>query len=116
MAHFYTEVYQLVRMIPPGKVTTYGAIARMLGRPRAARTVGYALRALPDDTDVPWQRVINAQGTISLKARHPEETSLQRRRLEAEGVVFDADGRVDFARFGWGEAPDYHSVKSRSDL
>lgn len=105
MAHFYAEVYQLVQLIPTGRVTTYGSIARMLGRPQAARAVGYALRALPDGTDVPWQRVINAQGTISLKSRHPEETTRQRTLLEAEGVTFDADGRVDLARYGWGLGP-----------
>lgn len=101
MARFYQQVCDLVRQIPPGRVTTYGTVARMLGDPRAARAVGYALRALPDDTDVPWQRVINAQGTISLKSRSPEETSLQRDLLEAEGVEFDAQDRVDFERFGW---------------
>jgi methylated-DNA-protein-cysteine methyltransferase-like protein len=103
MGHFYDEVYDLVRRIPPGKVTTYGAVAWMLGHPRAARAVGYALRALPDDTEVPWQRVINAEGRISLKSRHPEETNLQRQLLEQEGIVFDADDRVDFDRCRWGE-------------
>jgi methylated-DNA-protein-cysteine methyltransferase-like protein len=105
MGHFFDEVYQLVRRIPPGRVTTYGAVARMLGHPRGARAVGYALRALPEDSDVPWQRVINAEGRISLKSRHPGETSLQRQLLEQEGVRFDADDRVDFACFGWGEGP-----------
>jgi methylated-DNA-protein-cysteine methyltransferase-like protein len=103
MGHFYDEVYALVRRIPPGRVTTYGAVAWMLGHPRGARAVGYALRALPDGTDVPWQRVINAEGRISLKSRHPEETNQQRELLENEGIVFDADDRVDFGRFLWGE-------------
>lgn len=105
MGHFYDAVHELVRRIPPGQVTTYGVVAWMLGQPRGARAVGYALRALPPDTDVPWQRVINAEGRISLKSRHPEETNTQRDLLEREGVVFDADDRVDFTRFGWGEAP-----------
>jgi methylated-DNA-protein-cysteine methyltransferase-like protein len=107
MSHFYDEVYRATCMIPRGRVTTYGTIAAMLGRPMASRAVGYALRALPDGSEVPWHRVINAQGRISLKARHPHETDRQRERLEAEGIVFDADARVDLRRFGWaGSLPD----------
>lgn len=102
MGPFYEAVYELARRIPPGRVTTYGTVARMLGHPRGARAVGYALRALPATTDVPWQRVINAAGRISLKDRHPGETDRQRQLLEQEGVEFDADGGVDFQRFGWG--------------
>ncbi len=107
MSTFYDEVYRATRLIPSGRVTTYGTIAAMLGRPMASRAVGYALRALPEGSEVPWHRVINAQGRISLKARHPHETDLQRDLLEAEGVVFDADDRVDLRRFGWaGTLPD----------
>lgn len=107
MSTFYEEVYRASRMIPPGRVTTYGTIAAMTGRPMAARAVGYALRALPDGTDVPWHRVINAQGRISLKARHPHETDLQRQLLEREGIVFDAEDRVDLHAYGWaGTLPD----------
>lgn len=101
MSRFYDEVYRTTGYIPPGRVTTYGTIAAMLGRPMAARAVGYALRALPDDTDVPWHRVINTKGTISLKSRHPFETDLQRVLLEREGVRFDALGRVDLTQYGW---------------
>lgn len=101
MRSFYEDVTRAVAAIPPGRVTTYGTIAAMIGRPLAARAVGYALRALPVDTTVPWHRVINAKGTISLKARHPGETDLQRQLLEREGVVFDAEDRVDLGRFGW---------------
>lgn len=107
MKRFYEDVYRATSMIPAGKVTTYGAIAAMLGRPMNARAVGYALRALPDGSDVPWHRVINARGMISLKARHPHETELQRQLLEREGVVFGSDDRVDLRRFGWvGTIPD----------
>jgi methylated-DNA-protein-cysteine methyltransferase-like protein len=101
MPSFYQDVYRAVRMIPPGRVATYGAIAAMIGRPMDARAVGYALRALPDGTDVPWHRVINAKGTISLKDRAPNETSCQRTLLEREGVEFDARNRVDLRRHGW---------------
>jgi methylated-DNA-protein-cysteine methyltransferase related protein len=101
MPSFYEEVYRLTRLIPPGRLTNYGTIAALAGQPLAARAVGYALRALPEDSDVPWQRVINVKGHIPLKSRHPHETDLQRALLEREGVVFDADDRVDFRRFGW---------------
>jgi methylated-DNA-protein-cysteine methyltransferase related protein len=98
--NFYATVYHLVGQIPPGKVTTYGQIARWLGHPSAARAVGYALHALPTGSDIPWQRVINAAGRVSSRcARHYE--TIQRTLLEAEGVRFDAYGSVDLQRFGW---------------
>jgi len=97
---FFEQVYQAVRHIPPGKVATYGQIARLLGNPRAARTVGWALHSLPSGSDVPWQRVINASGTISLDTRGPGG-AIQRVLLEAEGVVFDDQGRVDLETHGW---------------
>ena len=97
---FYDQVYRMVKRIPRGKVTTYGHIAALCGKPRAARTVGWALHALPDDHRVPWHRVINARGGISIaKVGLPPE--LQRSLLEREGVVFDADSRVDLERWGW---------------
>ena len=100
MSSFFQRVYRVVRRIPPGKVATYGQIAALLGYPRAARTVGWAMHALPEDSDVPWQRVINAQGRISTS--WPEhDVSQQQRLLEAEGIVFGPDGRVDLAAFGW---------------
>lgn len=90
----------MVRGIPHGRVTTYGHIAALCGKPRAARTVGWALHALPDDSDVPWHRVINARGGISIsKVGLPPE--LQRALLEREGVVFGPDGCVDLARWQW---------------
>lgn len=101
MAGFYDEVYRLTRLVPAGKVTTYGAIAALAGKPMAARAVGYALRALPTDTDVPWQRVINAQGRISPRGIEAGDPLLQRVRLEREGVAFDAEGRVDLRAYGW---------------
>lgn len=90
---FQARVAAKVREVPDGRVTTYGDVAAALGSPRVARHVGWALAGLPEDTDVPWHRVINAQGRISFKgdlARAGE----QRRRLEAEGISFDASGRV----------------------
>jgi methylated-DNA-protein-cysteine methyltransferase-like protein len=103
---FAERVYALVSRIPRGQVASYGGVAIMLGRPRSARGVGHALRVLPDDSDVPWWRVINARGEIS--ARGPGNIErLQRKLLEREGVRFDASGRIDWQRWGWeGESND----------
>jgi methylated-DNA-protein-cysteine methyltransferase-like protein len=93
----YTRIYAVVRQIPRGKVATYGQIAEIVGdcTPRMA---GYAMAAAPDD--VPWQRVINAQGKISPRA-DGWGSETQRLRLEDEGVHFDAEHRVDLARYRW---------------
>jgi len=100
MIPFYERVYALVRQIPSGNVVTYGQVAALLGSPRAARAVGYALRFLPAGTDVPWHRVINHRGQISL--RTPIESPLlQRVLLEEEGVMFDVEGRVDLSIYRW---------------
>jgi len=81
------RIWQVVATIPPGKVSSYGDVARLAGMPGAARRVGRALRGLPADTRIPWHRVLNAAGRISL----PEGSRsyyTQRERLESEGVVF----------------------------
>jgi len=100
--NFFDRVYAVVRMIPAGKVASYGQIAALLGHPRAARTVGWALNALRDNDidDVPWQRVINSQGRISI-SRADLGAELQQALLEEEGVEFDPRGYVDLKRFGW---------------
>jgi len=95
----YERVHALVRKIPRGKVTSYGRIAREL-EGCTARMVGYALAALPWEADVPWQRVINHQGKVSPR-NSGHGSWAQRELLEAEGVVFDAQGRVVFHEFGW---------------
>jgi len=96
----FDKVDWIVRRIPPGKVATYGQIARLMGVPRGARTVGWALHSLPDDIEVPWQRVINAQGCVSTGWEGGESTG-QRALLEAEGIIFDEHGRVDLKAYGW---------------
>jgi methylated-DNA-protein-cysteine methyltransferase-like protein len=97
---FREDIYRIVRTVPEGRVTTYGDVAAVAGSPRAARQVGYAMAALPEETDVPWHRVINAQGMISRRGdvARPIE---QLRRLEDEGVAFDAGGRCDLERLRW---------------
>lgn len=100
----YTQVYEIVALIPLGKVATYGQIARIVGPPCNARMAGWALRATPAGLSIPWQRVINARGEISTEFREAEAL-LQRQLLEAEGVAFDERGRTDLKRFGW-EGPE----------
>lgn len=97
----YRRIYAVVRRIPHGRVATYGQVAVKAGLPGRARQVGYALHALPAGSRVPWHRVINARGRISLRSRPGPELS-QRMLLEREGVRFDAGGAVDLRRFGWG--------------
>jgi methylated-DNA-protein-cysteine methyltransferase-like protein len=109
---FFEMVWQVVRQIPPGQVTTYGRIAGYLPPPaglserayaaRGARMVGGAMAACP--ADVPWQRVINAQGKVSL--RRGGGGTEQRVLLEAEGVEFDEKERVDLTRYLWGGPGD----------
>jgi methylated-DNA-protein-cysteine methyltransferase-like protein len=98
--NIFEKVYRLVSMIPEGKVASYGQIARMLGSPRGARTVGWALHGLPEGTKVPWHRVINSQGRIST-SRVQHDANLQRELLEAEGIIFDERDRVDWEVYGW---------------
>ena len=99
---FFQDVYNLVKKIPKGKVTSYGRIAGILGKPRAARAVGYALNALPKTElqNIPWQRVINSQGTISFKG-DTFRAQLQKKLLEDEGIHFDMDDKIDFKTQGW---------------
>ena len=99
MNPLYHRIYRVVRHIPKGRVATYGLVARLAGRPGAARTVGWALSALDEDSDVPWWRVINAAGRISLSTDH--SAVLQRALLLREGVRFAPGGAVNLSTFGW---------------
>lgn len=97
------RIYELVRRIPPGRVASYGQIARMIGGGVGPRQVGYALAALKAGTDVPWQRVINARGRISLPGIGG---AIQKQLLLEEGIQFDENDCVDFERFGWNGSAD----------
>lgn len=96
----YERIYAVVRRIPRGRVATYGDVASLAGLPGHARQVGYALHALRPGHRVPWHRVVNARGTISLR-RRPGDDLTQRMLLEREGVEFDQRGRLDLRRLRW---------------
>lgn len=108
----YARIYAVVREIPRGRVATYGQVAALAGMPGQARQVGYALHALPDEEEVPWHRVINAQGRVSTRAE-PFEESIQRQLLEREGLHFDASGRTDLERYRWKPRPDCDASPGR---
>ncbi|GJG85691.1 hypothetical protein tb265_08720 [Gemmatimonadetes bacterium T265] len=97
----HAAIYRVVRRIPRGRVATYGQVAWLAGLPGQARLVGYAMHAAAPDDRVPWHRVVNAQGRISARSEGPGGSVLQRLRLEREGVVFAAGGRLSLERFGW---------------
>jgi len=102
-AAFTDRVVGLLRRIPRGKVATYGQIAVLAGNAYAARQVARLLHSLSGKERLPWQRVINSRGGISLRAAEGE---LQRRLLEREGVAFGPDGRVELARYLWLGSPE----------
>jgi len=93
----YSSIYRIVRHIPKGKVATYGQIARLAGIPGHARRVGYALHSLPDNSKVPWHRVINQKGRISLDSAR----SFQHDLLESEGISFDIHDTIDLKKYQW---------------
>jgi len=98
MSSFVDAVHALVQSVPAGRVTTYGTLARLLGRPRSARMVGWALHHCPHD--VPAHRVVNHAGRLSggWAFGHP---SVQQALLEEEGVVFLDEAQLDLRRYGW---------------
>jgi len=100
MSSFYEAAWRLTRAIPAGRVMTYGQIATILGAPRGARAVGYAMLASGGEGDVPWQRVLNRNGGISTGGE-AERPLLQRKLLEEEGIVFDGQGCCDLRRYRW---------------
>ena len=93
----YACIHAVVARVPPGKVATYGQIARHVGMPNGARTVGWAMRRCP--AELPWHRVVNGRGEISHRGA-PADKPLQQTLLEEEGVVFD-QGRLDLKVYGW---------------
>lgn len=97
---FYQKVYALVKTIPVGKVTSYGAIAKALGSPQSARTVGYAMNASHHQEDVPAHRVVNRNGVLTGK-HHFSGTHAMQQLLEEEGIMVENDQIVDFQKHFW---------------
>jgi methylated-DNA-protein-cysteine methyltransferase-like protein len=94
----WEEVYEIVRLIPPGSAMTYGQIAKLCRRPLTPRAVGWAMHDCPDD--VPWHRVVNSKGGCSTDALPGGEAGRQQRLLEAEGIEFRPNGTLDLNRYG----------------
>lgn len=99
----YSRIYSVVRMIPSGKAATYGQISRIAGR-CSARNVGYAMSSVPFGSDIPWHRVINSRGMVSIRSGGGEG-SAQRQLLEGEGILFNEKDRVNLDIYGW-EGPE----------
>ncbi len=95
---FQQRIWQIVAAIPSGCVTTYGDVARLAGSPRAARQVGGVLSRLPEGTTLPWHRVVNRYGMISLQG---DQLIRQRDALEAEGIVVSDAGELDLETYRW---------------
>ena len=95
------QVYAVVAQVPPGRLATYGQIAELIGAYGRARQVGWALRRLPLPSPVPWHRVVNAQGRISLSPSREGSDWIQRELLLAEGIPVDEQGRLPLARYRW---------------
>ena len=98
--NFFERVYQIVRQIPQGRVTSYGAIAKALGAARSARMVGWAMNASHNLEDVPAHRVVNRNGMLSGK-HHFQGTNLMQQLLESEGVVVVDNQIVNFEKVFW---------------
>jgi methylated-DNA-protein-cysteine methyltransferase-like protein len=96
----YRRIYAAVSRVPRGRVATYGQIAEVAGLPRQARLVGYALNVLPPGTRVPWHRVVNAKGEISLRSNGLGHDQIQAQLLKKEGIRF-VDGAIPLARYRW---------------
>jgi len=96
---FYQRVIDIIKNIPEGKIATYGQIATYAGNPRAARQVSFILHSSSEKENLPWHRVINSKGSISLKPGHGYE--LQKQMLKKEGITFKENDCIDLKRFLW---------------
>jgi methylated-DNA-protein-cysteine methyltransferase-like protein len=99
MASFKEKVVLFVTNIPRGKVVSYGQVASACGNPRGARAVGWALRSLPESTTIPWWRVVNSQGVISIKGNWTATKQLQKELLEQENVPVREDLTLDIEAY-----------------
>lgn len=99
--NFSIAVIAIIKQIPFGQVTTYGTVAALAGSPRSAREVGYLLHSLTQKHNLPWQRVINRKGYISIRGKDINMKSLQKSLLEHEGVEVSQDFMIDLTVYGW---------------
>ena len=108
-ADLYQRIYKLVQQIPKGQVATYGQIAKMVGR-CGPRQVGYAMSHTPADKKIPWHRVINSQGRVSVR-KEGSEDPLQIKLLKNDGILFNKSGKIDFAEYAW-FGPDWEWMQA----
>ena len=111
---FDQRVYAMVEQIPHGHLSTYGQVADLIGAYGCARQVGWALRRLQLPSSIPWQRVVNAQGRISMSLSREGSDWMQRELLIAEGIPVDLEGRLPLKRFLW--SPDEGQIAEVSQL
>ena len=98
-SELYRKIWEISLQIPKGTVATYGQIAKLAGLGKNARIIGYALNKLPENSNVPWHRIINAQGKISLR-KGSASHKIQKILLEKEGIIFENE-KIDLNRYGW---------------
>ncbi len=110
-AELYRRIYKLVKQIPRGQVATYGQLAKMVGN-CGPRQVGYAMSHTPADHGIPWHRVINCQGRVSVRKQGREDPR-QIKLLKKEGVVFSKSGKIDFAEYAW-FGPDWEWMRENN--
>ena len=101
MANTYDLIYAVVRQIPFGKVATYGQVAELAGLIGKPRVVGYALYRVTEADEIPWHRVINAKGEVSRSPHRNGTDYLQQDLLQAEGIEFDAEGKLNLDQYRW---------------
>tara|TARA_B100001093_G_scaffold329174_1_gene314185 strand:- start:798 stop:1181 length:384 start_codon:yes stop_codon:yes gene_type:complete len=111
---FDRRVHRVVALIPQGRLSTYGQVADWIGAYGSARQVGWALRRLQLPSSIPWQRVVNAQGRISMSLSREGSDWMQRELLIAEGIPVDLEGRLPLKRFLW--SPDEGQIAEMSQL
>lgn len=110
MTKFQEAILQVVRLTPVGRVVSYGQVAAYIGTPRAARQVGWAMRSLEGTPDFPWWRVLNNAGQITIKGNHFNTAHVQKKLLEAEGVIVDNELKMDIAFYRF--RPDAATLQS----
>ena len=113
----YSRIYATVGRVPKGRVATYGQIAGEAGLPGQARLVGYALSALPEGSRIPWHRIVNASGRISLRSERNDRPMdrVQRFLLEKEGVLFGKSGAIPLLKFRWRPGPGRPKIRGKEN-